>query len=427
MSGNGSQGFWPTLSLAERDRRWKAVRAEMAAQGIDCLVVSGDQGNWGGNMANPRYLTGIGDRGFAIFPKEGEPALLTWWIGPYKIRQRARTDELTKTILAKAKKRQKLPNPWRLEAPWIRDLRQAGPLWSKQIIRTIKDFGYERGAIGMVGTSQDWEPEGLFPYTTLQNLRKGLPRATIVEDVTWIIEKQRLRKSPEEVACHQKAAEIADVGIETIKEVARAGVSELKVYSAIVQRMLEAGSERYLMIFWESGPTPTHVALYQPLDRPLLKGDLICDEITPRYAGYIAHPHQPVCVGKPLKEYQQMFELLKRVFLKAMEVLKPGVTVGQIEDILTVPLREKGYSYVHCPFHGLGLSGLEQPTARFGSYAPMVPSPRRLKFEEGMVIALEPMISTGDQKIGIPLGDTVVVTADGCRGMSRYARDIIIV
>jgi hypothetical protein len=79
--------------LAERDRRWKAVRVEMAAQGIDCLVVSGDQGNWGGNMANPRYLTGIGDRGFAIFPKEGEPALLTWWIGPYKIRQRAHTDQ----------------------------------------------------------------------------------------------------------------------------------------------------------------------------------------------------------------------------------------------------------------------------------------------------------------------------------------------
>ena len=34
------------LSLAERDRRWQEVRAEMANRGLDALIVWGDTGKW---------------------------------------------------------------------------------------------------------------------------------------------------------------------------------------------------------------------------------------------------------------------------------------------------------------------------------------------------------------------------------------------
>jgi hypothetical protein len=32
---------YPTPSLAERDRRWAAVRKEMDARGLDCLILCG--------------------------------------------------------------------------------------------------------------------------------------------------------------------------------------------------------------------------------------------------------------------------------------------------------------------------------------------------------------------------------------------------
>jgi len=36
------------------------------------------------------------------------------------------------------------------------------------------------------------------------------------------------------------------------------------------------------------------------------------------------------------------------------------------------------------------------------------------------------MISTGDRKIGLQLGDTVILTRDGARRLSRYAREIMV-
>ena len=63
------QGDFPLLSLQERDRRWNVIRREMSRRGLDVLIICGDQSNWGGNMANVRYVTGIGDMSWAVFPE----------------------------------------------------------------------------------------------------------------------------------------------------------------------------------------------------------------------------------------------------------------------------------------------------------------------------------------------------------------------
>ena len=53
----------PQLSLQERDRRYKIVRAEMAKRGIDCLLLPANTGRWEQFQGDSRYLTTIG--GFA--------------------------------------------------------------------------------------------------------------------------------------------------------------------------------------------------------------------------------------------------------------------------------------------------------------------------------------------------------------------------
>src|SRR5687768_11382324 len=69
------------LSLAERDRRWAAVRAQMAKRGLEALVVWGDSGKWDSKMGNVLYLTQIGGNGevaTCVLPLEGEPTVLLW-------------------------------------------------------------------------------------------------------------------------------------------------------------------------------------------------------------------------------------------------------------------------------------------------------------------------------------------------------------
>jgi len=46
----------PRLSLAERDRRYAAVRKQMAARGLDAIVLWGWPFVWDFYTANARYL-----------------------------------------------------------------------------------------------------------------------------------------------------------------------------------------------------------------------------------------------------------------------------------------------------------------------------------------------------------------------------------
>src|SRR6516225_10175695 len=65
-----------TPSLAERDRRWAAVRKEMDARGLDCLILCGWPAMWDFNIANARYLCPIGGNAefnVLVFPRAGEP------------------------------------------------------------------------------------------------------------------------------------------------------------------------------------------------------------------------------------------------------------------------------------------------------------------------------------------------------------------
>jgi Xaa-Pro dipeptidase len=65
----------PRLSLAERDRRYRAVRAAMAAAKLDVLICPASTSRWEQNMADSRYLTtigGFGTEALTIFPREGE-------------------------------------------------------------------------------------------------------------------------------------------------------------------------------------------------------------------------------------------------------------------------------------------------------------------------------------------------------------------
>jgi len=77
----------PQLSIQERDRRYKIVRAEMARRGIDVLLAPANTGRWEQLQGDSRYLTTIGGFAtevFTVFPREGEVTAFifnraAWW------------------------------------------------------------------------------------------------------------------------------------------------------------------------------------------------------------------------------------------------------------------------------------------------------------------------------------------------------------
>ena len=66
---------YPRFSIAERDRRWVAVRALMRAQNLDVIVTPQNSGHSADYQANTRYLTHCGGREpdlASVFPLEGK-------------------------------------------------------------------------------------------------------------------------------------------------------------------------------------------------------------------------------------------------------------------------------------------------------------------------------------------------------------------
>ena len=108
MAEQKGDGLPFTFSLTERDRRYRQVRAQMAALGFDALIIPCNTGHNEAYQADVRYLTQVG--GFAtevalFFPIKGEP-----------------------TCFLRGDKQR--TNWWRTMQDWVQDIRPSDCAWS---------------------------------------------------------------------------------------------------------------------------------------------------------------------------------------------------------------------------------------------------------------------------------------------------------
>ena len=131
----------PQLSLAERDRRYAAVRKQMAARGLDAIVLWGWPMMWDFYTANARYLSPIGGNAefnVLIFPAAGEPTSIIHM----------------PTFL----------DGWRAAQDWVSDIRPRTKSWADSVANRIKELKLERGKIGMDGLAGPLDPDGWLPF-----------------------------------------------------------------------------------------------------------------------------------------------------------------------------------------------------------------------------------------------------------------------
>jgi Xaa-Pro aminopeptidase len=380
----------PTFSRAERDRRWGLVRKRMLEARLDCLVGFPNGGRFEQLQANTRYLTQMG--GFACeigvaFPLEGEvtafvqsPRDIAWW-------NRAQD--------------------------WIGDLRNCRRLWSDGMIARLKELKLEKGRIGIVGLKGLIRaPEGVVPWMVVERLKEALPQAEFVS-ATEIVLETRGVKSAEELAFLREAERLAELAADSMLAIAKEGVAENVLYAELIRTMVANGGELPTMIYWGAGPRPSSEHLV-PSRRELAKGDVLSNEIEAKYGGYVAQIGVPAVVGPIPREHHAMFEAALGIFDRLCRAIRPGVRLAEIGRTYQEMVAEAGLKPMSWPFHGRGLGDDLPVMANPGAATDAV-------FAENHVIILKPGVVPKDagEDAGERAGDTVVVTADGCRRLGQ--------
>jgi Xaa-Pro aminopeptidase len=393
--------------LAERDRRWKAVREKMREQKLDVIVVPNNTGHSTDFQSNSRYLSHCGGGGDAdiavVFPLEGDVTAVATSANPR----------------------------WQPTVQqWTKDVREARRRYGKVVVERLKELGVEKGRIGITGLGGGTRtPEGTIGHQFWVQIREGFPNAELV-DATPILTEVRYLKSEEEINILTKSMELVEKGYEAILDTARPGVKDWEVWAAAQYAMMKGGSEIPVHCNWISGKNVLRT-LTRPSHRLLERGDLIINELEASWAGYRSQGVQPTFVEVADPVHVELMKMQKEVFNILIEMLRPGVTVGEL-----VEKTEEGcakFSPKSGPAAGavakLTLHGRGQ-----GDDGPIItgharePHQLAVTLHENMVFIFKPSaeIHEAGRKAICTWGDTVIVGKNGGRRLGKRPHDLAV-
>jgi len=397
---------YPRFSIAERDRRWQAVRTKMAEQNIDVIVTPQNTGHSMDFQANTRYLTHCGGGGdadiAAVFPLDGDVTAIATSANPR----------------------------WTTTQDWTTDVREARRSYGAKVVERLKELNVERGRIGIAGLGEvdgTRTPEGTILHGTYEKIREAFPQAELI-DATPILTEVRHIKSQEEIDALTKSMEIIELAYQAEIEAARPGVRDWDVWAATQYALMRNGSEMPLHCNWISGKNVRRT-LTRPSMRLLERGDLIINEVESSWIGYRSQGVQPVFVGVADAVHQELIKVQREIFNRVMEHLKPGITVKELAD-LTIKTAATA-----APKSGpaAGARGdLNMHGRGAGDDGPIITahakSPRQLatQLEKNMVFICKPSAISADGHSLSTWGDTVVITPAGGQRLGKRPHELAV-
>ncbi len=163
-----------------------------------------------------------------------------------------------------------------------------------------------------------------------------------------------------------------------------------------------------------------------PGARTLKSGDILNIDVTVIKDGFHGDTSKMFLVGKPNVIAQRLTKVAHECLMLGIEMVKPGVHLGDIGHAIEQYAGKNRFSVVHeyCG-HGIGRQFHEDPQVlHFGK-----PGTREV-LEPGMTFTIEPMVNAGkrhvkllpdgwtvvtkDRKLSAQWEHTLLVTSDGC-------------
>ncbi|TXR54084.1 type I methionyl aminopeptidase [Reinekea thalattae] len=156
-------------------------------------------------------------------------------------------------------------------------------------------------------------------------------------------------------------------------------------------------------------------------DRILKKGDIVNVDVTVIKDGYHGDSSMMFLVGEVPSHLQRLCKVTQECLYKAIEIVKPGTTLGDIGHIIQTHAESNHYSVVRefCG-HGIGKGFHEEPqVVHYGKPG------TGLALKEGMTFTIEPMINQGKPQCKI-LGDQWTAVTKDRKASAQWEHTILV-
>jgi Xaa-Pro dipeptidase len=374
------------------DVKLQRVRALMADQELGALVVRAPD--------NVLYLTNFwGMKGYdaVVFPREGEPTLIA--LEPS-------ADDAARTAWTQDVRFFGGYDPADPRPPAMRALDLA-----LEVSRDFDRVGLELS----LGTQASDRMVGE-PTTYTKAWFDAWPGAV---DATPLLGAARAIKTPQELERMRIANEIAAAAMEHVKANLRPGMTESQAAALWLGHVHGEGTARDdvdlalgFSLVWSGPGIRTFTATG---DRPVQVNEPTLFEIWVCADGYWCDHTKNVCPGELEPRYDELLEQLLAVYGRALEHLRPGASLPELDRLVRDGIAQAGYpgQPSHPIAHGVGARAHEPPYAHQAGGGTV---------EEGMVFAIEPGIYWPEGG-GLRVEDNFLVTAGGAEKLSSFPDD----
>lgn len=375
--------------------RGTELQTAMATEGADAVVLR--------LAENVLLLTGwyvqIPGLGFAVVPREGRASLL---VPEYE------AEEAT--------------GVWGGNIRTFPAIRNDGPATGAVIETLLSELAAEHGArggaVGFEGSFETLAPASLAGEPNAVGLpTQALIRETFstdrLVDMTETLESMRAVKTDRELQKLRTVNEIAMIGLNTFKEAALPGRSEVEIAAAVEAAVYSRGHghdgarvvRAYATVY--SGPDLADGWQYfRSRTRVVEPDDVVMIEMGTVADGYWCDHTRTVVAGRADARRQEAYEAMRQGAAAAFAAARPGVKGGDVDKASRDVIAAAGFTqFPHHTGHGVGFRYHE-------SRPQLVPGGDHLLAERNVIVT-EPGIYDRELRGGFRHEDNAVVTVDG--------------
>jgi Xaa-Pro aminopeptidase len=344
MSGNGlSERLQFPISTAELERRWAAVRAAMAREKVDVLVMQNNNDHMGGYV---RYFTDMpatnGYPNTVIFPRDDEMTVVCQ--GPFKGDSRPPAD------LWRGVKRL-------LTTPSYESAHFTQYYDPELACKALAP--YAKRTIGLVGIYQ-------LSFAMGDYIMKKFPSAKYV-DASELVDRIKVIKSPEEQEYVKRCALMQDGSMRAAFAAIKPGMRDTEVAAVAVHYSQVHGSENGIYLCASAAPgQAAKFGQRHVQNRTVQKGDSFALLVEDSGPGSMYTELGRSCVlGKVPQKMKEELEMVKEARKITLDKLIPGTPCKDVWDTFNTFMRKHGRpeeARLYC--HGQGYDLVERPLIR---------------------------------------------------------------